>query len=101
MKTIGELVRAQVLAEGPQHRGARAAMVYVDLSIDAMDNTELLDRISDALEAKASEQGKDCDACEGSGESVVNFPDGTEASTKTPPCEKCGGSGLKTSEVKP
>lgn len=49
MKTISELVRAQVLAEGPQHEDPRQAMVYVDQTIDAMDNTELLDRISDAI----------------------------------------------------
>lgn len=54
MKTISALVRAQVLAEGPQHEDARLAMVYVDQTIDAMDNTELLDRISDAIASTAS-----------------------------------------------
>lgn len=58
MKTISQIFRQQVLAEGPQHEDARLAFVYVDETIDAMDNTELLDRISDALEAQASEQGK-------------------------------------------
>jgi hypothetical protein len=49
MKTISELVRAQVLAESPQHEDGRVRRVYVDQTIDAMDNTELLDRISDAI----------------------------------------------------
>lgn len=54
--TISELVRKQVLAEWPQHEDPRQAMVYVDEAIDAMDNTELLDRISDAfIAAKAGD----------------------------------------------
>jgi hypothetical protein len=33
---------------------ARGAMVYADRTIDQMDNTELLDRISDAIASQAS-----------------------------------------------
>jgi hypothetical protein len=53
MKTISELVRAQVLAESPQHEDARVRWLYVDQTIDAMDNTELLDRISDAIASQS------------------------------------------------
>lgn len=53
MKTISELVREQVLAEGAQIEDARQRLVYVDQTIDAMDNTELLDRISDALASQS------------------------------------------------
>lgn len=47
--TISEAVRAQVLEESPQHEDARVRWLYVEQTIDAMDNTELLDRISDAF----------------------------------------------------
>ena len=49
--TISGVVRRQILAEGPQHEDGRAAVVYVDQAIEALSNTELLDRISDAYEA--------------------------------------------------
>ncbi len=56
-KTISELVRAQVLAEGHQITDARERMVYVDQTLDAMGNTELLDRISDAIASQQSSGG--------------------------------------------
>lgn len=39
-----------------------------------------------------------CELCEGSGESGVNHHDGTQYSTKTPPCPDCGGSGKKATK---
>jgi hypothetical protein len=53
--TVSELVRAQAMAEGPQICDPRQAMVYVDKEIDAMSNTELLDRISDAITTLTAE----------------------------------------------
>lgn len=55
-----------------------------------------LERFRETLVGMRSQSDGDCNACEGSGESAVNFPDGTEASTKTPPCAMCGGSGVKS-----
>ena len=52
MKTISQLVRDQIIAEAAQ-MPARDAMVYADRTIDQMDNTELLDRISDAIDSQA------------------------------------------------
>jgi hypothetical protein len=43
------------MAEGPQICDPRQAMVYVDKEIDAMSNTELLDRISDAITTLTAE----------------------------------------------
>lgn len=36
-----------------------------------------------------------CELCEGSGESGVTHHDGTQYSTKTPPCPDCGGTGKR------
>lgn len=65
--TLVDLVRDQVLAEGPdiasmsnyvsQRAYDEACEEYVDLAIDLMPHTELLQRISDALEAYLPELG--------------------------------------------
>jgi hypothetical protein len=47
--TLNELVRDQILAEGPQ-TPLLAATRYVDRELNAMTNVELLERISDAIE---------------------------------------------------
>jgi hypothetical protein len=39
----------------------------------------------------------ECAKCEGSGESGVTHADGTQYSTKTPPCPACGGTGCVAS----
>jgi hypothetical protein len=48
--------------------------------------------------ALGSEPETACELCEGSGESGVNHHDGTQYSTKTPPCPDCGGSGKKATK---
>lgn len=50
-KTLNELVREQILAEGPQITDYITRKDYVDGVLNAMPNVELLDRISDAHEA--------------------------------------------------
>jgi uncharacterized protein YheU (UPF0270 family) len=51
MSTLNELVREQVLAEGPEYLDgdSRLQDEYVDAELNAMTNVELLERISDAL----------------------------------------------------
>jgi hypothetical protein len=58
--TLSELVRAQILAEGPdiageqdwdnQHKYDDACEAYIDETLDQMTRAELLERISDALD---------------------------------------------------
>jgi len=60
-KTLNEMVRGQVLAEGPdiaseqdwinQGQYDDACSAYIDEQLDAMTNVELLERISAALES--------------------------------------------------
>lgn len=57
MKTISQLVRDQIIAEAAQ-MPARDAMVYADRVLDQMGNTELLDRISDAIASQADGETK-------------------------------------------
>ena len=54
MLTVSEMVRAQVLTEGPIHKDEAQAMAYVEQTIDEMTNTELLERISDAIAKQLS-----------------------------------------------
>ncbi len=51
MSTLNELVREQVLAEGPESLDcdSRLQEEYVNEQLCAMTNVELLERISDAL----------------------------------------------------
>jgi hypothetical protein len=42
-----------------------------------------------------------CEECDGSGESSVQYSDGTFSSTAEPPCAVCGGTGLKHSAANP
>jgi hypothetical protein len=48
--TLHRLVRDRILAEGP-HSPLPADTIYVDRELNAMTNAELLERISDALDA--------------------------------------------------
>lgn len=47
--TLNELVRDQIIAEGPQIVIASERERYVDETLNHMTNVELLERISDAL----------------------------------------------------
>lgn len=55
-KSLNELVREQILAEGPDEIGFATSLVeqsanwdrYIDEQLNAMTNVELLERISDA-----------------------------------------------------
>lgn len=58
MRTISEIVRTQILMEGPQIMDPWGRMVYVNRVLDAMNNTELLDRISDAIALQSDREGK-------------------------------------------
>jgi uncharacterized protein YpiB (UPF0302 family) len=59
--TLNELVRKQILAEGPdiaserdwdnQHKYGDACEAYVDETLDRVTRAELLERISDALDS--------------------------------------------------
>lgn len=51
--TLRELVRNQILAEAPGMEGAPQAERYVERTLHDMSNSELLDRISDALQTAA------------------------------------------------
>ena len=57
MSTLNELVREQILAEGPEYLDGDAKLQdeYVDEQLNAMTNVELLERISDILLAKQGE----------------------------------------------
>ena len=57
MKSISQLVRDQVIAEAAQ-MVARDSMVYADRTIDQMGNTELLNRISDAIASQSRGEAK-------------------------------------------
>jgi hypothetical protein len=63
-KTLNELIRKQVLCEGPQigdgfnrHEDVeRSRENYVDETLNSMTNVELLERISDQLNAAMADQ---------------------------------------------
>ena len=50
-KSLNELVRDQILAEGPEYLDgdSRLQNEYVDEQLNALTNVELLERISDAI----------------------------------------------------
>lgn len=48
MKSINDIVRHQILQEMPQIEGWKDRERFINDAINAMDNTELLERISDA-----------------------------------------------------
>ena len=49
-ETLNQLVRDQILAEGPQHEDAEASELYVNEQLHYMPHSELLERISQALQ---------------------------------------------------
>jgi hypothetical protein len=51
MSIVQEIVLHQVLMEGPQIEDPRKRERYIDETINAMTNVELLERISNAIEA--------------------------------------------------
>jgi hypothetical protein len=55
--TLNQLVRDQILAEGPQIVNGREAVEnYINAQLRYMPHSELLERISDALAVIQSEQ---------------------------------------------
>lgn len=52
--TLSEMVRSQILAEGPDLEGPTACDRYIDETLSMMSNLELLERISDALQEAAT-----------------------------------------------
>jgi len=48
--TLSEMVREQVLTEGPKLEDRTEIIWYTDHAINGMSNVELLERISDALQ---------------------------------------------------
>jgi hypothetical protein len=48
--TLNELVRDQIIAEGPQIEDPAQRERYVDSQINILSNVELLERISDAVQ---------------------------------------------------
>lgn len=51
--TIREIIQQQILAEGPQHEDGWSASLYVEDTVNALTNSELLRRISDALASQS------------------------------------------------
>ena len=49
--TLHQLVRDQILADGPPIGGILRRLEYANTQLNAMTNVELLERISDALDA--------------------------------------------------
>jgi hypothetical protein len=52
--TLNEMIRRQILDEGPQIEAADVRERYIDSALNDMSNVELLERISDALEYAAT-----------------------------------------------
>lgn len=50
MTTINKMVRNQILAEAPQMTDEFIRERYIERTLHEMSNSELLERISDALE---------------------------------------------------
>jgi hypothetical protein len=55
--TLNQLVRDQILAEGPDHVGIESAERYINEQLHYMPHSELLERISVALEDYLPEMG--------------------------------------------
>lgn len=67
--------------------GAEGAAYDADVERQAA-NARLIAAAPDLL-ALAKKLAGECAECEGSGESTVNYPDGTQSSTADPPCPDC------------